>query len=94
MNVLGGIVQKDSGRVVFKDREVDFHSPIESITAGIAVIHQELAMMPALNVIENVWIGRMPARLGQVKWRDAERATRQMLFEVGLTTILTCWWVI
>lgn len=84
MNVLGGIVQKDSGRVVFKGQEVDFKSPIESLAAGIAVIHQELAMLPHLNVIENVYMGRMPSSGGVIRWREAEKDTRQALEMVGL----------
>jgi ribose transport system ATP-binding protein len=84
MNILGGIVQKDSGRVVFKGQEVDFKSPTDSIAAGIAVIHQELAMLPHLNVIENVYMGRMPSRNGVIRWREAEKDTRRALEMVGL----------
>jgi ribose transport system ATP-binding protein len=84
MNVLGGIVQKDSGRLMFKGKEVDFKSPIESLTAGIAVIHQELAMLPHMNVIENVFMGRMPASGGMIRWREAEKDTRDALELVGL----------
>lgn len=85
MNVLGGIVQKDSGRVIFKGQEVDFQSPNESIAAGIAVIHQELAMLPHLNVMENVYLGRMPARVGLINWRTAAEDTRRVLDLVGLS---------
>jgi ribose transport system ATP-binding protein len=84
MNILGGIVQKDSGRVTFKNQDVDFKSPIESLAAGIAVIHQELAMLPHLNVIENVYMGRMPSRKGVIRWSEAERNTRAALDLVGL----------
>src|SRR3990172_12273102 len=52
MNVLGGIVQKDSGQVEFKGQVVDFATPAESQAAGIAIIHQELAMLPSLSVME------------------------------------------
>jgi len=84
MNILGGIVQKDGGRVIYKGQEVDFPSPNESIAAGITVIHQELAMLPALNVIENVYMGRMPARGGLIDWKKAEQDTRRELAQVGL----------
>jgi len=84
MNIIGGIVQKDSGLVVFKDNEVNFKSPIESINAGIAVIHQELAILPHLNVLENVFTGRMPSRGGVIRWDQAEKETRAALEMVGL----------
>jgi ribose transport system ATP-binding protein len=84
INVLGGIVERDSGRMVFKGREVNFTRPNESIGAGIAVIHQEISMMLPLNVIENVYMGRMPSKFGRVLWKVAEQDTRKMLAEVGL----------
>lgn len=84
INVLGGIVERDSGRMVFKGQEVNFIRPTNSIQAGIGVIHQELAMMPALNVVENVYMGRMPTKLGRISWKKAEQDTRAMLDQVGL----------
>lgn len=85
MNILGGIVIRDSGRVVFKGEDVNFQTPIESIAAGVAIIHQELAMMPALNVVENIFMGRMPTRFGTIRWKDAEDETRKLLDMVGLS---------
>lgn len=84
INILGGIVRRDEGRIFFKSRQVDFLAPQEAIAAGIAIIHQELAMLPALNVIENVFMGRMPSRFGRILWKEAERLTREMLSQVGL----------
>jgi ABC-type sugar transport system ATPase subunit len=84
INVLGGIVERDSGKLVFKGQEVNFVRPTDSINAGIAVIHQELSMMPALNVTENVYMGRMPTKYGRVLWKKAEQDTLGMLKQVGL----------
>jgi len=84
MKILGGIVKRDGGRIVYQGKEVDFESPIESISAGIAIIHQELSMLPALNVIENVYMGRMPTRFGRVDWRTLEKASLHVLEQVGL----------
>lgn len=84
INVLGGIVQRDSGRIIYQGEEVHFELPRQAIEAGTAIIHQELAMMPQLNVIENVYIGRMPTKNGRINWKKAEEDTRQMLDQVGL----------
>ena len=84
INILGGIEQRDHGQVLFKGQEVNFQRPTDSLAAGIAIIHQELAVLPQLNVIENVYMGRMPARYGRVLWRVAEQDTRKMLEIVGL----------
>jgi len=84
MNILGGIVRKDGGQVEFAGRVVDFDSPAQSQAAGIAVIHQELAVMPTLSIMENVFMGRMPARRGLVNWQQLEERTRELLKQVGL----------
>lgn len=84
INVLGGIVQRDSGRIIYQGEEVHFELPRQAIEAGTAIIHQELAMMPQLNVIENIYMGRMPTKNGRINWKKAEEDTRQMLDQVGL----------
>ena len=84
MRILGGIIKRDSGEVVFQQQQVDFSSPIESISAGIAVIHQELSMLPTLNVIENIFMGRMENRLGKILWKKLEQKTIEVMKQVGL----------
>ena len=84
IKVLGGIIPRNEGRIVFEGKEVDFHRPIDALHAGIAIIHQELSMMPSLTVIENMYMGRMPSRLGVVNWRDLERRTRAAMAVIDL----------
>ena len=84
MKILGGITLRDAGRTEFYGSEVSFASPRESISAGIAVIHQELSVLPTLNVMENLYMGRMAARRGRVPWKELEKQSRAALSEVGL----------
>ena len=84
IKVLGGIIPRNEGRVLFEGKEVDFQRPIEALHAGIAIIHQELSMMPSLTVIENMFMGRMPSRLGVVNWANLERRTRQAMTVIDL----------
>ena len=84
INILAGAIRRDSGAIAFAGEDADFRSPAESQHRGIAVIHQELSMLPTLSVAENLFMGRMPSRRGFVD-RDAmhERA-RALLDDVGL----------
>lgn len=84
MNILGGIVQRDTGEIFFKDAPVEFTSPNESLHAGIALIHQELAMLPTMNVMDNMFMGRMKSRAGLISWREMEARTREYIRAVGL----------
>lgn len=84
IKVLGGIVPRSGGRIIFEGAEVHYQRPIEALQAGIAIIHQELAMMPSLTVIENMYMGRMPGRFGIVNWAELERRTRQAMALIDL----------
>ena len=59
MNIIGGIIRQDKGHLRINGEEVNFNSPHEAFRKGIATIHQELTMMPHLNVMENIFMGRM-----------------------------------
>ena len=84
IKVLGGVYSRDSGKVEFDGKEVIFNRPIEAQEAGIAIIYQELSLMSSLNVIENIFMGRMTSRFGIIDWKDLERRTREVLDIIGL----------
>ncbi len=58
MNILGGVLPADSGTILLDGKQVQFRTPAESLTAGIAFIHQELNLVNDLAVYENMFIGR------------------------------------
>ena len=58
MKVLTGIYTKDSGKITFEGREVEFANTREAQDAGIVIVHQELNMIGDLTVAQNIFIGR------------------------------------
>jgi ribose transport system ATP-binding protein len=84
IKVLGGIVPRDSGTVIFEGREVVFNTPAEAQAAGIAIIHQELSMMPSLTVMENLFMSKMSQRAGVIDWKEMRARTRAALALVNL----------
>lgn len=84
MNILVGIILRDEGEVWFKGEKVVFDTPMQSIKAGIAIIHQELAMLPTLNVIDNMFMGRIESKTGFISWRKLHQLTKEYLDQVGL----------
>ena len=62
MKVLSGQVQPDAGEIVFKGRPVRFASTSQAQAAGIAMIHQELNLVPHLSVAENIYLAREPRK--------------------------------
>jgi ABC-type sugar transport system ATPase subunit len=60
MNILSGVYLADRGTIVFNGKPVVFHEPSAAHLAGIAMIHQELSLVPHMTAAENVFEGRMP----------------------------------
>jgi ribose transport system ATP-binding protein len=64
VKILSGVHRRSSGQMLVRDTEVDFLSPKEAERNGIAIIHQELNLIPNLSVAENILLGREPLKLG------------------------------
>ena len=60
-----------------------FRNVREAEAAGIAVIHQEMALVESLSVAENLFLGRLPQRAGRIDWRRMLASAREVLDRVG-----------
>ena len=58
MNILGGVLPADRGEIVIDGAAVHFRTPSDSLSAGVAFIHQELSLINDLAIYENMFIGR------------------------------------
>ena len=72
------------GELFVDGKIAEFRGVGDAQTAGIAAIAQELALVPALSVAENVRLGDWPVRAGLVDWDEARRDARQWLGRLGL----------
>lgn len=61
---LTGAVIPDSGSLYLSDEEVKFHSPLDARRAGIETVYQELGVSPALDITQNLFLGREQRRPG------------------------------
>lgn len=66
MKIAGGIHQPDSGTILVEAKPHTISTPGDAISAGIAMIHQELSTVPEMTVAENLALGREPTRAGIV----------------------------
>ena len=81
MKIIAGIYVPDQGEVRIKGRPLVLKGPLDALNNGIAMIHQELNLMPYMTVAENIWIRREPTtRLGFVDHGELRRRT-QALFD-------------
>ena len=80
MKIIAGIVAPDAGELCLAGRTLRLRSPRAALESGIAMIHQELNLMPSMSVAENIWIGREPLNaLGMINHRELYRRTRTLL---------------
>jgi len=87
MKVLSGVYPHGSyeGQIIYMDSEVAFKNTQEAKTAGIAIIHQELTMIPELSIAENIFLGNEAVKYGLIDWDTAWHLTVDLLARVGLT---------
>ncbi|MFA6471586.1 MAG: L-arabinose ABC transporter ATP-binding protein AraG [Candidatus Latescibacterota bacterium] len=84
LKILSGVYTPDSGKIILNDQPHIFTSTREAIRAGIAVIYQELHLVPEMSVAENLLLGHMPTRYGVVnlgKMREDARNELAVLEE-------------
>lgn len=84
MNVLAGAIRPDAGAMWLGGASYRPASPHDARSAGIALIHQELALCPHLTVAENILLGGEPRRVGPIFDRKAaERRAQELLDQFG-----------
>jgi D-xylose transport system ATP-binding protein len=81
IKVLGGVLPHDTynGQLSCDSKPVRFESIRDAEAAGIAVIHQELALVDEMTVAENVFLGNEPSRFGFVQHQRMYDETQKVL---------------
>ncbi len=83
VKVLAGVYSKDSGRIIYKGKEVNIPNPRAAQLLGISMVHQELDLMPHLTAAQNIFIGREPVRgLGFLLDENTLNEQAQKIFDM------------
>ncbi len=83
MKILSGVHQPDGGTMLLDGQPFAPRDPLTARRAGVAIVHQELAIAPHLSVAENIVLGAEPARLGLVQGQRRDELARRALTELG-----------
>ncbi|HML20722.1 MAG TPA: sugar ABC transporter ATP-binding protein [Aggregatilinea sp.] len=85
MKILSGVYTPDAGTITFEGAPLTVSNPRDALTHGIAIVHQELSLVPALTVAENIYPGRLPTNaLGFVKYGELFRRAAAILDSINL----------
>jgi galactofuranose transport system ATP-binding protein len=69
IKVLTGLYGRDAGDILLDGRPLELNSPEDAPKFGISTVYQEINLIPALSVAENIYIGREPKRFGGINWK-------------------------
>jgi simple sugar transport system ATP-binding protein len=85
LNVLSGMVRPDAGIVEVGGHPVEFRRPRDAWQAGIGMVHQHFALVPALSVLENLALGGRGSAWGlRLPYPRLRRRAAELQDEVGL----------
>lgn len=85
VKILSGSVPKDSGRIFIQGQEVPDLTPERAQELGIGMVYQELSLIPALTVAENIFLGQWPRNtFGRVDWAKMLQMAEISLEELGV----------
>jgi erythritol transport system ATP-binding protein len=72
MRILAGVETADSGKLLLEGETLQVRSPREAAALGISIVHQELSVVPNLDISENIFAGREPVKAAILLDRQAE----------------------
>lgn len=79
MKILSGAYSKDSGQILVDGREAVIRNTKDSENLGIAIIYQELNLIPDITVAENIFLARQPKKHGLLDWKRMEEEAKKIL---------------
>ncbi|WP_350351646.1 sugar ABC transporter ATP-binding protein [Microbacterium sp. A8/3-1] len=81
--LIAGAISPTGGRLMVSGREVSYGSPRQALADGIAMMDQELAMVPHRSVMENVFLGSESRQAGFVRRGEQRRRFAELLERSG-----------
>lgn len=80
MKILSGVYTKDYGTIFLDGKPIELLSPKDATEKGIAIIHQELNLIPYLSVSENIFLGReIKSSIGKLDKKEMLGRSREIL---------------
>lgn len=85
IKILAGVYEPDEGAVFARGQEVTLRGPRDARALNFAFLHQQLNLIPTMDVRENLFLtSAYPRRAGVITWGEIDRDARDQLQRVGL----------
>lgn len=87
IKIMGGIQSQDEGQIFLKGKECHFSSYRDAISAGIGIVFQEFSLIPELDAVDNIFLGReMRNALGFSRKNEMTRIAQGIFERLGVKT--------
>jgi putative xylitol transport system ATP-binding protein len=83
LSILMGFLEPDAGEIRINGRPVHFRSANEALHAGVAIVQQELSLIPHLTVAENIFLGAEPRKFGMLDRKTLGQRAEALLHALG-----------
>ena len=87
IKTVSGLWEPDGGEILWQGRAVHLHGPRDAEALGITTIYQDLALCDNLDIVQNMFLGHEPTGGGVLDEATMERAARETLRELNVTTV-------
>lgn len=84
MKCLFGVYIEDEGEIFIEGKKIKFSNPKQAMENGVAMVHQELNQVLQRDVMENIWLGRFPGKMGVVDSKILFNETKRVLDELEI----------
>lgn len=84
MKCLFGIYQEDAGSIKIEGKERRFDNPKQALDHGVAMVHQELNQVLRRSVMENIWLGRFPKKMGLIDHEKMYQDTLKVFEDLNI----------
>jgi len=84
IKIMCGALHPYEGQLYFNGEQAHFATPRDAQSAGVAVVHQDLALVEGLDISHNIFLGRIPTRFLRVDRRRMAKETREVLARLGI----------
>ena len=88
LKILAGVYKPNSGTIELAGKSVKFRNPLDSLEAGIGIVHQEQSLFTNLSIAENLeFVGEGKNKSSKIfrvfNWRKARLSAERALEQVG-----------
>ncbi len=88
MKIVNGVYRKDSGVILVDGKEIQIQSAQDARKSGIAMVYQELSLVPTLTVVQNLFLNAEPHKsVFRVDEKECLRRTKEAFVEFGIDDI-------